>query len=657
MKTDAVLPRKASTAGVSGRKEYISMCAISGILNHHSVSVAENIVKKMTAAQTHRGPDEDGFFVDDRVALGHRRLAVIDLESGQQPVSRDGITAILNGEIYNYRDLRRELETIGHTFSTNSDTEVLVHLYEQMGSEFLPLISGMFAFVIYDSRRQRVLMARDRIGKKPLVYFLHKDSLVFASELCGLRQHPDMSTELDLNSLSDYFSLQYIPEPNTVYRKVRKLAPGYLLDFKLDGGALSLRPYWNLSFALKPLDLSFEDASHHLRELVEKAVSRRLMSDVPLGVFLSGGIDSTIIAGTAAKLLAPQKCNAYTVGFSNAAYDERSYARCAAEHINRLTGNNLVYHEEVIEPGSFDLLSDLIAQIGQPFADASILPTAQLSRFARRDITVALSGDGADELFCGYDRYVAMRLLHNAEILPDFVRKRIFGALVPLLPDSGERTMTGRLRRLFRLLGANKESAYFDLLDRCPASLKRNLAGPRMKEAVRRRSGELFTALESELTAIDREERCSETDIHTYLPGDILVKVDAASMSCGLEVRSPFFDREVVEFAAKLPMKYKLCGMNRKRILKEAFSDMIPEELKERPKRGFGVPVAHWLRGPWHARAEEVLFESDLCSDGFVEKTELKRIWNCHCSGRGDWSYLLWSLLVFGIFLENRKHG
>ncbi|MBR7105103.1 MAG: asparagine synthase (glutamine-hydrolyzing) [Lentisphaeria bacterium] len=630
------------------------MCAISGILNHHSSFDSERIIREMTAAQCHRGPDEEGFFVDSSVALGHRRLAVIDLATGQQPITRGGITAILNGEIYNYQDLKRELETIGHTFATNSDTEVLIHLYEQMGSEFLPLISGMFAFAIYDRNRQRVLIARDRLGKKPLVYFLHKDSLVFSSELCGLKKHPDMNRELDINAVSDYLSLQYIPEPGTVYRKVRKLAPGYLLDFQLNGGALSLRPYWHLSFAFKPQDLSFEDAAKELRSLVEKAVSKRLVSEVPLGVFLSGGIDSTIIAGVAAEQLAPGTCRAFTAGFADAQYDERANARCAAAYINQRSGN-LIHCEEEISPGSFDLFSGLIAQIGQPFADASILPCTLLSRFARKHITVALSGDGADELFCGYDRYVAMRLLRSASFMPDTIRKRVFGALIPLLPDSGERTVSGRLRRLFRLLAGSSDRAYFDLLDRCPASLKRGLFGERLRESSARDSAEVFYRFESELSALNREERCSELDIHTYLPGDILPKVDISSMSCGLEVRSPFFDKEVVEFAAALPVSYKLCGMNRKRILKEAFKDIIPPELIDRPKKGFGVPVARWLRQDWHEAAQDVLFSGALCREGFVNRKELEKLWTCHCKGRGDWSYLLWSLLGLALFLENER--
>ena len=636
-------------------KGFCRMCAISGILNHHSKDEASSIIRSMTSAQAHRGPDDEGFFVDDTVALGHRRLAVIDLESGQQPITRSGITAILNGEIYNYMDLRRELETIGHTFETRSDTEVLLHLYEQMGSEFLPLLSGMFAFAIYDRRKKRVLMARDRLGKKPFVYFLHQDSLIFSSELCGLKKHPRMNRELDLNAVSDYLSLQYVPEPGTIYRKVRKLPPGYLLDFHLDGGAVSLRPYWHLSFAFKPQDLSFEDAVKGLRERVERAVARRLISDVPLGVFLSGGIDSAIIAGTAAKQLAPGKCSAFTVGFANPRYDERHSAGIAASHINQLTGGNLVHHEEVISPGSLDELTGLIRKIGQPFADASILPTSMLCKFARQHITVAVSGDGADELFCGYDRYVAMRILRGAGVLPQFIRQRLFGVLTPLLPDSGERTLTGRLRRLFRLLAGDSGSAYFDLLDRCPASLKRTLFGEVLQNAVKWNSGNVFRRVEENLTALNREERCSELDIFTYLPGDVLSKVDTASMSCGLEVRSPFLDKEVVEFAASLPMEYKLCGMNRKRILKAAFSDVIPRELQDLPKRGFGVPVAKWLRTDWNKPAEDILFGSTLCPSGYINKKQLEHIWTCHCKGRGDWSYLLWSLLVFAIFLENER--
>ena len=632
------------------------MCAISGILNHRSREEADRIIRRMTDAQAHRGPDADGFFSDDAVALGHRRLSVIDLETGQQPMTRGGITVILNGEIYNYRDLRRELETVGHHFSSQSDTEVLIHLYEQMGCEFLPLLSGMFVFAIYDRSRRRVLMARDRLGKKPLVYFLHRNSLIFASELCGLKKHPEMSRELDASAVSDYLSLQYVPEPNTIYRKVKKLPPGYLLEYQLDSGALSLRSYWHLNFAFKPQEMQFGDALHELRALVEKAVRKRLVADVPLGVFLSGGIDSTIVAATAAKLLAPGRCDAYTAGFADALYDERPCARCAAAHISRFPGVDLVCHEEVIEPGSFDLLTGLLRQIGQPYADASILPTAQLCRFARRDITVALSGDGADELFCGYDRYAAMKLLRHTELLSPLLRKGLFGGLAQILPDRGERTLPGRLRRLFRLLSQDGRCAYFDLLDRCPPSVKNALFGERMRDAIRHDSSEVFTRIEPDLTARDREERCSELDVFTYLPGDILPKMDTASMSCGLEVRSPFLDREVVEFAASLPMNCKLHGTERKHILKEAFADVIPLPLRKRPKRGFGVPVARWLRGEWRDRACAALFDGDLCREGFADRNVLRELWESHQSGRRDWSYLLLSLLALAIFLDNEKN-
>ena len=631
------------------------MCAISGILNYRSSEEAERIIRQMTDAQAHRGPDAEGFFSDEAVALGHRRLSVIDLETGRQPMTRGDITVVLNGEIYNYRDLRRELELIGHHFSSQSDTEVLIHLYEQMGSEFLPLLSGMFVFAVYDRSRKRVLMARDRLGKKPLVYFLHKNSLIFASELCGLKKHPDMSRDIDVNAVSDFLSLQYIPEPNTIYRKVKKLPPGYLLDYQLDSGTLSLRSYWHVNFSFKPQDLQFQDAVHELRGLVEKSVKKRLVADVPLGVFLSGGIDSTIVAATAAKLLAPRRCDAYTAGFSDALYDERSSARRAAEHIRQLPGVELVCHEEVISPGSFDQLTGLLRQIGQPFADASILPTAQLCRFARRDITVALSGDGADELFCGYDRYVAMKILRQVEIFSPLLRRGLFGTAAPLLPDKGERTISGRLRRLFSLLSDDGRCAYFDLLDRCPPSVKNSLFGAGMRDAVRHDSSEVFSRVEPDLTARDREERCSELDVFTYLPGDILPKMDTASMSCGLEVRSPFLDREVVEFAASLPMNCKLHGTDRKHILKKAFADVIPAELRKRPKRGFGVPVARWLREDWHDRAQSALFDGDLCRGGFIDGSRLAELWSSHQNGQRDWSYLLLSLLALAIFLDNEK--
>ena len=632
------------------------MCGITGISNHHGIGEAEAVIHEMNDSLRHRGPDDDGYFIDDDVALGHRRLAVISPETGHQPIfNEDGtVVAILNGEIYNHLELRGELEKKGHRFTTKSDTETLVHLYEELGDSFVPHLQGMFAFAIYDRSSSHLLLARDRLGQKPLFYFISHDTLVFASELSGLLVHPDIDKSLDASALDDYFSLLYIPEPKTVYAHVKRLPPGCMMTFSMDNPHPAIFPYWKLDFSHKNLEINFQEATKEVRRLVENAVRKRMVADVPLGVFLSGGLDSAIVAAVAAQIRSTDGCDAYTIGFADAAYDERPAARATATAISRLPGVNLRHHELEVTPADFDVLRKLIRHFGQPFADASMLPTFLLSQFTRTGLTVALSGDGADEIFGGYERYIAMRMFHTMQRLP-LPTQAMFKAFAAVLLDSGERTFSGRLRRLCQLFANSKENAYFTLLDRCPASIRKRLFGPRLHDSVNNDCMLLFAEIEKSLTATDFTERCSELDIHTYLPGDVLTKVDIASMACALEVRSPFLDHELVEFAATLPWNFKLHGNNRKRILKAAFADLLPNELMNRRKRGFGVPLAAWLRTTWRKQAEEALFDGPLFSEGFIERVPLLKIWNDHQSARSDWSYLLWTLLMLSLFLETQN--
>ena len=630
------------------------MCGITGISNHHGIGEAEAVIHAMNDSLRHRGPDDDGFFIDQNVALGHRRLAVISPETGHQPIfNEDGtVVAILNGEIYNHLELRHVLQKKGHRFTTESDTEVLLHLYEEFGDQFVSLLQGMFAFAVYDRRRHRLLLARDRLGQKPLFYFVSHDTLVFASELSSLLVHPAMEKELDITAISDYLSLLYVPEPQTIYRHVRRLPPACTITFSIDNPQPVIQPYWQLDFSRKNLQISFPEAASKVRNLVENAVRKRMIADVPLGVFLSGGLDSAIIAAVAAQIRAPEACDAYTIGFADASYDERAAARATAAAISRLPNVNLHHHELEVAPADFNLLRKLIHHFGQPFADASMLPTFLLSQFTRTGLTVALSGDGADEIFGGYERYIAMRMFHSMQRLPS-LPLYMFKAFAAILPDSGERTFCGRLRRLSRLFAHTKENAYFSLLNRCPTAVRHKLFGPRLHDAVN--NALPFAEIEKTLTAKDLTERCSELDIHTYMPGDVMTKVDITSMACALEVRSPFLDHELVEFAATLPWDFKLHGNDRKHILKAAFADLLPSEILNRRKRGFGIPLAAWLRTTWRKQAEESLFEGPLISEGFIERKPLTEIWNAHQSRHSDYSYLLWTLLMLSLFLETQK--
>ena len=630
------------------------MCAISGAANIRGDKTAVAAVEAMNRAQQHRGHDDTGIFANEDVVLGHSRLSIIDLEHGHQPLvnSNGTLALIVNGEIYNFKELRSELETRGHTFQTNSDSEVILHLYEEYSEDFVNYLDGMFAFALYDLPKRRLLLGRDRLGQKPLLYFMDGDTLVFASEFSGLFAHPGFQDKLDKNAISDFLSLQYVPAPNTAFSNVRKLLPGHLLCYNLNSCNISIRCYWQIDYSIKNNDMSINAAAQELRKLVEKAVEKRLVSDVPLGTFLSGGVDSCIITGITAKMLYPAPCNAFTAGFGTVSYDERSAAQRSAEIINSVCGGNLCCHEKEIKSDDFDLVLKVLSHFGEPFADASALPFFLLSEFAKEKISVALSGDGADEIFAGYERYLAMRYAEMVYWLPQSLRKPLFSGMAGILPDHGERSKSGRIRRLLRLFASPEKSGYFNLLDRCPSAIKKELFGPALSKVLSHDSSECFSVLDWELISTDKVEKLGELDLKTYLPGDILVKADIASMAHALELRSPFLDTEVVEFAARLPMKYKLHGKERKKILKMAFPEFITPELAARPKRGFGVPIAAWLRESWKAPAEEKLFSSRLISEQFVNPQVLKRLWDMHQSDEADYSYLLWELIVLDLFLE-----
>ncbi|MFA7230137.1 MAG: asparagine synthase (glutamine-hydrolyzing) [Victivallaceae bacterium] len=633
------------------------MCGIAGIINFTDKTAATAVLERMNSAQAHRGPDDSGIFADSRAALGHRRLSIIDLSNGHQPLgNEDGsVQIVFNGEIYNHDELRQRLETRGHVFRTHCDTEAIVHLYEEHGADCVKLLKGMFAFCIYDHKLGRVLLARDRMGQKPLFYFRHKRLLAFASELGALKQHPDMPRELNLQSLHDYFSMQYIPAPLTVYKDVYKLPPAHFLDMDIDDGSFRIERYWQPDYSVKT-NLSFHDAAAQLRELLTLAVKRRLMSDVPFGAFLSGGLDSSIVTGIMSQLC-DNPVKTFTIGFAEKQYDERSYATIAAAAINRQAAFPLQYHEQVVNSQDFDLLRKLAGHYGEPYSDASMLPTFLLSKFTREHVTVAISGDGADELFAGYERYLVMKYSAYSDKLPLPLRKLLFGIPSKFMPDSGERTMSGRLRRTLRTVASESSQRYLDIICRFDEKQKKQLYGERFDGFKPISSCEIISSAYNNATAVNHVEKIMETDVHTYLPGDILTKVDIASMACSLEVRSPFMDHELVEFAASLPLDFKLRGTSRKHILKEAFKDLIPPEISERRKKGFGVPLAAWFRGPWKNMLSQHLLEGELTSGHFFKPNVIKELLEQHFSARADNSYVLWSMLLLELFLEQEKNG
>ncbi|OGV57064.1 MAG: asparagine synthase (glutamine-hydrolyzing) [Lentisphaerae bacterium GWF2_52_8] len=630
------------------------MCGIAGILNIDGVPADREILAAMNAAQLHRGPDSDGIFCDGALGLAHRRLSIIDLSGGAQPLCNEdkSVWTSFNGEIYNYPELRAELQRKGHCFKTNSDTEVIVHLYEEHGTGFVSRLNGMFAFAVYDKKKGLLLLARDRLGKKPLHYFLKGGAFAFASELQALRQHPEMPPELDLQAIWDYFSLQYIPSPNTAWLGVKKLPPAHTLLLSAEEASQPiLTRYWRPDYRVKTMG-SLPELKEELRALLKDAVWRRLMSDVPYGAFLSGGIDSTIIVGLMTELCA-QPVEAFTIGFSEERYDERIFARRAVSHLQERGRSPIKHYEHVVNPCDFDAVVKLVSHYGEPYSDASMLPTYFLSKFTRERVTVALSGDGADELFGGYNRYLLMNALRRADILPLAIRRPLMRTLSAILSrKSEERSLAGRLRRIFRASSVPEAERYFEILCRFDESSKRQICGNAFADAKPVPTLRLFTEILSSCSSSDPTEKFSELDLHSYLPGDILTKVDIASMANSLELRSPFLDYRVAEFSAKLPWQLKLHGRSRKFILSQSFPEFFPPGLDTREKMGFGVPLANWFRGAWKEPLREHILGGESVRLGFLRKDAAEKLCREHAEAHAEHSYILWSLLIFELFLR-----
>ena len=583
-------------------------------------------------------------------ALGAEAGAAISLGDSARRV-----TALFSGRLENTDELHRRLVADGHQLHGDSPAELLVHLYEKHGSDVFSLLKGSFAAAVYDGCKHRLLLGRDVIGVEPLYYFIHRGVLVFSNRLTALTRHPLIPAELDANAISVFLSLQYIPDPDTIYRNVRKLPPGHLLEARLESANTSIRSFRKIDFATKRRDLSFADACSEMRDRVEETVALEMeRNGGSIGVFLSGGVDSAVLAALCARHAGGKPVEVFTVGYNDPAYDERALAKTSLNFINSRCGNVLKHHIRELTAPPLELAEELAAFHGEPYADVSVLPTHLLCKFASETVGAAFGGDGADEFFAGYERYNAMRIAGLFELLPYSVRRGVFSLLAGLIPDSGERKLGGRTRRMCNLIAAPSHSAYFSLLDRAPAESKKALFGPGLGDAVWNDTAEIFGRHEWEITAADPAEGYSELDIHTYLPGDGCAKLEIAAGYAGMEVVTPYLCSSVTEFSSKLPFEYKMLGKNRKRILKAAFADMLPPDIAKRRKRGFGSPMAAWLRGEWRTGAENILFESPLCRDGYIVPEALRELWQRHQSGKADCSYLLWSLINLAWFLKRR---
>ena len=608
----------------------------------------------MITAIRHRGPDDSGTFyseqIDDncsaaRAALGHRRLSIIDLGGGHQPLANeDGtIWIAFNGEIYNYRELRQELIERGHAFQTSSDTEVIVHLYEERGAECLDVLRGMFAFALWDQKRERLLLARDRIGQKPLYYTQSQGRLLFASELKSLLQVPGLDRTVDPEAVDLFLAYQYVPHPRSILKGFQKLPPGHRAIY--EGGCLSVEPYWHPPYEEDPENHRFsgwsaDDWKRQLREALTEAVRLRMRSDVPIGAFLSGGIDSTIIAGLM-QSLSETPIHTFSIGFPIKEYDERHYAREAAEHLGT------EHHEYVVEPSALEMLSKLIWHYDEPFSDSSAIPMMYLSDVTRQVVTVSLSGDGGDELFCGYPRYQAVDLAGKADWLPGWCKQILAWRMWQKIPTSTRQRSLGRRgKRFIEALGQSPEKRYLRWIGIFDQELRGELY---TKEFRGRLAG--FDSAEFILEAYracpgrDFLTRTTCADVLSYLPCDILTKVDIASMAYSLEARSPFLDHHVVELAARMPIELKYSSGKGKQILIETFADLIPKSIQTRSKMGFGVPIDHWFRNELKQLLCDTLLTERSFERGYFRPETLRRIVDDHLSGRWDHAYRLWNLV------------
>ncbi|MBQ9336290.1 MAG: asparagine synthase (glutamine-hydrolyzing) [Lentisphaeria bacterium] len=622
------------------------MCGIAGFLNLNGAPPQAETVRAMLEPMICRGPDGEGVKISGPAALGHRRLSVIDLAGGAQPLdNEDGTVRVtFNGEIFNYRELRRELAARGHRFKTDSDTETIVHLYEEYGAGLAEHLDGFFAFALYDAKQRKLLLVRDRAGIKPLFYFLTGNELVFASTVSALRRHPAFPAEYDRQALWDFLSLQYIPQ-GTAYAGVKKLDQGSMLEIALPGQPRITR-WWQPDYKNKP-DISYEDACRELEKRVRKAVADRLIADVPLGVFLSGGVDSAIVAGLAAEAAdAPLRC--YSIAFREKLYDEREYAAENAAWARKFSRHGLEHKIREVDPCDIAIPEQRMREYGQPFADASLIPTSLLSAFAREEVTVALGGDGADEMFRGYERYIAMRYLARFDRIPAGLRAAVFGLACALLPNGGERGLCARAKRFFGGAALSGAARYLGIVSHTDEKLKKQFCG------------DFFDGVAPTLGQFDadryfeRGSDCSEFDFHTYLPGDILTKADTASMSASLELRSPFLDWHVIDFAARLPDDFKERNGYRKRILCDTFAKYLPPGLNRRKKRGFGVPLADWFRNEWKDLPRERLLGGEGIRLGVFTRAGVEKLIADHLAG-SDRSYALYSALVLEMFLHEGK--
>jgi asparagine synthase (glutamine-hydrolysing) len=619
------------------------MCGIVGQLRPPGEPVSPDLAGRMCAALEHRGPDARGIFRDDRAFLGIQRLRIIDLSTGDQPVYNEdrSVVVVLNGEIYNFRELRAELRARGHHFATRGDTETIVHLYEEYGVDCVRHLHGMFAFALWDQRRQQLLIARDRIGKKPLVYSLRGGVLSFASEMGALLEDRAIPREVDHAAVDRYLALGYVPAPQTAIRGVHKLPPAHTLVMR--DGRITLNRYWQLDYSAKLDDMPLEELCERVRAELSAATRRRMISDVPLGAFLSGGIDSSAVVAAMAES-SPEPVRTFSIGFDHSTHDELPYARRIAERFG-------TRHEELeVRANGIELLPKIVRHYGEPFADSSAIPSFALSAITRRHVTVALNGDGGDESFGGYTRYVANALAGRLDRIPSPMRRGL-SAVGRRLPAGGSvTTITNKARRLASTLALDGAARYEQYMSWFALEQRRSLYTPGFEESSCAGTGDAIAAAWARASGTDVVDKMLEVDIATYLAGDLIPKIDIATMAYGLEARSPLLDHQLMEFAASIPAGLKVRGQEKKWILREAMRGVLPDDILDRPKQGFTVPLSSWLRNDLRDWSREILLDRATIGRGYFDEAALRALLRRHDAGADADGRRIWSLLMLELW-------
>lgn len=624
------------------------MCGICGIMTFSpSAVIAPEELRRMNDAIFHRGPDEEGFYHHEQIGMAMRRLSIIDLSSGQQPISNEDGTLwiVFNGEIYNYLELRAELERRGHRFKTRSDTEAIVHAYEEYGVECPSKLNGMFGFAIWDTRRRSLFLSRDRLGKKPLYYYAGRDRFIFASEMKSILQAQGVPRQISPEALDLYLTYEYVPAPHTILADLKKLPAGHSLLIKADGKT-ELRRYWDLHF--RENGYHSAELQQGLVELLQDAVKIRLMSEVPLGAFLSGGIDSSCIVALMARAM-DQPVKTFSIGFEEGSYNELHYAREIARHYRT------DHKEFILRPNALELTEKLVRHLDEPLGDFSIFPTYLVSKMAREHVTVVLSGDGGDELFAGYDAYRADRMYRAYRRLPAFVRHGLVSPAAKLLPPTEKKKgACNKIKRFVEGTQYPEDLQHVRWMIFLAAQEKRLLYGEALRAVDMQHGAHDFMRHHFQhADSQDEINRQLYVDIKTYLCDDIMVKVDRMSMAASLEARAPFLDYRVVEYAATIPSALKLRGKQTKWILKQAMAELLPPQIIKRGKEGFSIPIKNWLKQELRPLMLDVLSPARLKRDGFFDAAYVRRLVDEHLRGVENHSHRLWALTVFGIWHDH----